>query len=378
MQSQLTKSFSSAANTAAQYPQYSKQIIAAAQTSFLDGADWAYVAGLDRDRPRRGARVLHVPEARRASSSCSPGTTRKTLTTTPSTRDLDPRHRRAGAATARPTSRCSLSARSSRVLVGFWAQTQSTVNVNLFRTLNDLSGNMVGLAKGVYALGSIWAVLAVARRAAGAAPVPRRGVCRARGCRRVGPVAPAQRAARYPRHQRTRSQRPHRRRAGVPGSQRRRDHRARLRASRRSSCARCGASSSSSSSWSARPRCTSAPGFPADVIGGLLVGFGVAALVRVVFGAPGGQPSVAEVRAALADLGYDVVTIAPAAETHPARRGDGRRARHRRAPPGRRVRPRPARRPHRRRRCGTRRCTTTPACPCSAAASSRSSTSASR
>ena len=44
---------------------------------------------------------------------------------------------------------------------GIWAQTQSSVNVNLFNTLNDLSGNMVGLAKGVYALGSIWAALAV-------------------------------------------------------------------------------------------------------------------------------------------------------------------------------------------------------------------------
>jgi hypothetical protein len=46
VQSQLTKSFSSAANTAQQYPQYSKQIIAAAQTSFIDGANWAYFAGL--------------------------------------------------------------------------------------------------------------------------------------------------------------------------------------------------------------------------------------------------------------------------------------------------------------------------------------------
>ena len=46
VQSQLTKSFSSAANTAQQYPQYSKQIIAAAQTSFIDGANWAYLAGL--------------------------------------------------------------------------------------------------------------------------------------------------------------------------------------------------------------------------------------------------------------------------------------------------------------------------------------------
>jgi MFS family permease len=43
---QLTKSFSSAANTAQQYPQYSKQIISAAKTSFVDGADWAYVAGI--------------------------------------------------------------------------------------------------------------------------------------------------------------------------------------------------------------------------------------------------------------------------------------------------------------------------------------------
>jgi EmrB/QacA subfamily drug resistance transporter len=46
VQSQLTKSFSSAADTAAQYPQYANQIIAGARSSFLDGADWAYTAGL--------------------------------------------------------------------------------------------------------------------------------------------------------------------------------------------------------------------------------------------------------------------------------------------------------------------------------------------
>jgi hypothetical protein len=46
VQSQLTKSFSSASVTAQQYPQYSKQIISAAQTSFVDGANWAYTAGL--------------------------------------------------------------------------------------------------------------------------------------------------------------------------------------------------------------------------------------------------------------------------------------------------------------------------------------------
>jgi EmrB/QacA subfamily drug resistance transporter len=46
VESELTKSFSSAADTAQQYPQYSKQIIAAAKTSFIDGADWAYAAGI--------------------------------------------------------------------------------------------------------------------------------------------------------------------------------------------------------------------------------------------------------------------------------------------------------------------------------------------
>jgi DHA2 family multidrug resistance protein-like MFS transporter len=46
VQSELTKSFSSAADTAAKYPQYANQIIAGARSSFLDGADWAYAAGI--------------------------------------------------------------------------------------------------------------------------------------------------------------------------------------------------------------------------------------------------------------------------------------------------------------------------------------------
>jgi DHA2 family multidrug resistance protein-like MFS transporter len=46
IQNQLTKSFSSAANVAEQYPQYAKQIVTAARTSFVDGADWSYVAGI--------------------------------------------------------------------------------------------------------------------------------------------------------------------------------------------------------------------------------------------------------------------------------------------------------------------------------------------
>jgi DHA2 family multidrug resistance protein-like MFS transporter len=46
VESQLTRSFSSAANTATQYPQYAQQITDAAKTSFVDGANWAYAAGI--------------------------------------------------------------------------------------------------------------------------------------------------------------------------------------------------------------------------------------------------------------------------------------------------------------------------------------------
>jgi MFS transporter, DHA2 family, multidrug resistance protein len=45
VQAQLEQSFSSAANVAQQYPQYAKAITAAAKSSFLSGADWAYGAG---------------------------------------------------------------------------------------------------------------------------------------------------------------------------------------------------------------------------------------------------------------------------------------------------------------------------------------------
>lgn len=43
---QLARSFSSAANVAEGYPQYADAIIAGARQSFLDGANWAYAAGI--------------------------------------------------------------------------------------------------------------------------------------------------------------------------------------------------------------------------------------------------------------------------------------------------------------------------------------------
>jgi len=46
VQNELTKSFSGAVNTAEQYPQYATQIVSAARSSFLDGGDWTYAAGM--------------------------------------------------------------------------------------------------------------------------------------------------------------------------------------------------------------------------------------------------------------------------------------------------------------------------------------------
>ena len=46
MQNQLTMSYAGADDVAAQYPQYSTQIIAAAKESFLAGDQWAYLAGI--------------------------------------------------------------------------------------------------------------------------------------------------------------------------------------------------------------------------------------------------------------------------------------------------------------------------------------------
>ncbi len=46
VQTELEKSFASAADTAARYPQYQDAIVAAAQSSFVQGDAWAYLAGI--------------------------------------------------------------------------------------------------------------------------------------------------------------------------------------------------------------------------------------------------------------------------------------------------------------------------------------------
>jgi hypothetical protein len=46
VEAQLQKSFAGAVQVAEQYPQYERQIVGAAQESFVDGQDWAYLAGV--------------------------------------------------------------------------------------------------------------------------------------------------------------------------------------------------------------------------------------------------------------------------------------------------------------------------------------------
>ncbi len=46
VQAELTKSFASAAQTAQRYPRYADQIVAGAKQAFVDGQDWAYLAGI--------------------------------------------------------------------------------------------------------------------------------------------------------------------------------------------------------------------------------------------------------------------------------------------------------------------------------------------
>ena len=91
---ELTKSFSSAEAVGQQYPQYASQITAAAKTSFLQGADWAYTAGIvaivlgaavvyrffpKRDDEQRLLAEYHVTDTTGAMGATGVATTRLTV-----------------------------------------------------------------------------------------------------------------------------------------------------------------------------------------------------------------------------------------------------------------------------------------------------------
>jgi uncharacterized membrane protein YbhN (UPF0104 family)/membrane-associated phospholipid phosphatase len=202
------------------------------------------------------------------------------------------------------------------VLAGMWAQTQSSVNLNLFRTLNDLAGNMVGLMKGGYALGSIWAVLivGVALLALRQVRVAWHAVLAGAGAWAIAELL-----------------------NDLLGTHSIKGLAVNVRIGDGPSYPVANVAVITALAFALAPYLVRplrrvfllaialvsfaalylGAGFPSDVLGGVLLGFAVAALVRVVFGSPGGQPSIAEVTATLAGMGYDVTNIAHAEEQVP-------------------------------------------------------------
>lgn len=57
--------------------------------------------------------------------------------------------------------------------------------------------------------------------------------------------------------------------------------------------------------------------YPSQVLGGLGLGVGVGAAVRLTFGSPAGFPTIARVRSALTDLGVDVAGLRVAPKQGP-------------------------------------------------------------
>jgi uncharacterized membrane protein YbhN (UPF0104 family)/membrane-associated phospholipid phosphatase len=204
----------------------------------------------------------------------------------------------------------------SVVVLGVWAQSQSAVDVNLFDTINGLGDNMVGVAKALYALGSIWALLAVAvgllalRQPSVALRVAIAGgaawgvalllndllgdhTIRGTGIDvRIGdgPAFPSVNVAVITTITVALS----------PFI---------VRALRRVLLLVVIAVALATMYLGA--------GLPSDVFGGVLLGMTTAAAVLVAFGSPAGKPTVDEVRDALVDLGYDVVDVRYAAATSP-------------------------------------------------------------
>ena len=79
-QAALTKSFASAEEVAQQHPQYSDAIIAGAQAGVPRRRRLGVHGRGRRDSPRRGARLLRVPEARGGGAAARPRTTREDTT----------------------------------------------------------------------------------------------------------------------------------------------------------------------------------------------------------------------------------------------------------------------------------------------------------
>jgi uncharacterized membrane protein YbhN (UPF0104 family)/membrane-associated phospholipid phosphatase len=207
------------------------------------------------------------------------------------------------------------------VLLGMWAQTQTTVNANLFEVVNDLPNSFEDAANWLYALGSIWAVAAitlitavfairtthhwrltvtVALGGAGAWLIAN-GLNDLLGDHPIKEISIQLREGSLPTY---------------PSA----------------NVAVATALAVLLSPYVVRQlrrvfllvvvgvtlaAMYLGTAFPSDALGGLLLGTAVAGLVLAAFGAPGGRPSIDEVRDALGELGFDVEDVQHAKEQVP-------------------------------------------------------------
>jgi uncharacterized membrane protein YbhN (UPF0104 family)/membrane-associated phospholipid phosphatase len=197
------------------------------------------------------------------------------------------------------------------LLAGLWAQAESSLDANIFRTVNDFPNGLQGAADALYALGSIWAVIGVVavlllmRRLPIALHVAIAGVA-AWGIGELlheildpqtisglgvhvrsgdGPIFPATNVAIVTAVALVLAPyvvRPVRRVFLLLGL------------------------------LIALSSMYLGVAFASDVLGGALLGLAVAGAVLAVFGAPGGRPTVDEVREGLTALGFEVARVAHA------------------------------------------------------------------
>ncbi len=196
------------------------------------------------------------------------------------------------------------------LLLGMWAQTQSTVNANLFAVVNDLAGSLEGVANWCYALGTIWAVLAVTivtafiarRRLVVAASVALAG---------AGAWAIANGLNDLLGDHSIKGISIHLREGTVPTYP-------------SVNVAVVTALALALSPYVVRlvrrvfflfivletlTVMYLGTALPSDALGGIFLGVAVAGLVLAIFGAPGGRPSIDEVREALGELGLDAKSV---------------------------------------------------------------------
>ena len=207
------------------------------------------------------------------------------------------------------------------VLVGMWAQTQTSINANLFAVVNDLPNSFEGFANWCYALGSIWAVAVVALITAVVAirsthhwrltvTVVLGGAGAWLIANGLNDLLGNHSVKGIPIHLREGS----------------------LPAYPSANVAVITALAVLLSPYVIRllrriflllvvavtlAAMYLGTAFPSDALGGILLGAAVAGLILAVFGAPGGRPSIDEVREALGELGFDVEDVQHAKEQVP-------------------------------------------------------------